>query len=135
VPRRFGPLGGGRKKIQVAVELAWRRICNNCRAAGECKHNTAGTSEVGWYCSCIKPPAGPDPACPTCHGRGEIHLDVCPKQFVTPDIWDLLDAADLAEKGHWPLPGGWLSQTAGVVAGVRQIWAMEARIKASLGID
>lgn len=53
----------------------------------------------------------------------------CPTEFVTPDTWDLIRAAELAEKGHWPVSGGWLDQVAGVVDAVRYVWRVESEIQ------
>lgn len=53
-------------------------------------------------------------------------IETCPHEFVTADVWDLLRAADLAEKGSWPVAGGWLDQTASCVDGVRFAWAKNA---------
>jgi hypothetical protein len=54
----------------------------------------------------------------------------CPRLQVTSDIWTLIMAADLAEKGSWPFAGGWMEQTAACVDGVRFWWAEKSRWEA-----
>jgi hypothetical protein len=127
----LGAERGGPKKIQVAIQLRYGKLCSDCKAAGKCVHDTAGTSEVGWICGC----GGTNPDCPTCRGGGHVALDVCPHQFVSTDVRQLLRAADLAEKGSWPLSGGWLEQQAGVIQGVQEIWDQDQAMRRALGID
>lgn len=48
------------------------------------------------------------------------------------DGHDALLAADLAEHGSWPMPGGWLDQTAVCIDAVRLIRAESSQWKARL---
>lgn len=46
----------------------------------------------------------------------------CPLDFILPSAWEILEAARFAEKGHWPVAGGWLDQTQSCLNGVRMAW-------------
>lgn len=50
--------------------------------------------------------------------------------MVTADVWDAITAQRMAEKGNWPVAGGWMDQAAGVVAAVQFIGADRAKIEA-----
>jgi hypothetical protein len=66
-----------------------------------------------------------------CHGSGQIPLTITPRQYVTADIWEVMRAADLADKGlGWPQGGGWLDQPAALVEAVRVVWDLEREHKA-----
>lgn len=64
-------------------------------------------------------------------------MTCCPYKVITPDVWELLDAAELAEKGSWYEPGGWGSQPAIAVNAIRLVWPLkqiaESELKASYG--
>jgi hypothetical protein len=51
-------------------------------------------------------------------------------KIITGDIWELLQAARLAEKGILPLPGGWLDQTQWFVEAVDFVWGEQSVAKA-----
>lgn len=74
-------------------------------------------------------PAGPT-ACPRCGGRGELALAECPLAVLPADVWDLLEYAGFAEKGHWPEAGGMLDQAGPFVRACRRIWNEQARLRA-----
>lgn len=50
----------------------------------------------------------------------------CPRRLVGQDGAMVLFAADQAEKGVWPVGGGWMEQTASVVEAVRLAQVLEA---------
>lgn len=56
----------------------------------------------------------------------------CPKRCVGGDVWDLLLAASMAEKGLWPVDGGWLNNTQVCLDGVRFAWGDRNHAKAEL---
>ena len=75
--------------------------------------------------------------CPACDGRGcgecndgQFEITGCPRELLGPAIDNALLAADLAEKGSWPLAGGWLDQTQSCLDAVLFIWGDQARWKA-----
>lgn len=55
---------------------------------------------------------GDDPACAECSGEGLFHLVGCPAEFVTADVWEAIRLTRFAERGHLPVAGGVLDQTA-----------------------
>ena len=70
--------------------------------------------------------------CPGCGGRGcemcsdgRIDISCCPLELITPDIWDLIELAELYKKGLPPVAGGVLDQTAGFVTACRFVWSEE----------
>lgn len=64
--------------------------------------------------------------CQTCEGIGLDVLTRCPLDVIGADAWDALMAADLAEKGTWPVLGGWLEQTQKCIESVRLVWKCTA---------
>lgn len=50
-----------------------------------------------------------------------IMIPRCPYQEVEAWAWNVLDFAEDAEKGHWPLAGGLLDQSASFLAAARFI--------------
>lgn len=53
---------------------------------------------------------------------------------ITPDAGLAMVAAELAEKGSWPVGGGWMDQTQICVQAVRLVWAEESHWKAAKGV-
>ena len=79
--------------------------------------------------------------CPACGGRGcdecrdgRWDLTMCPKRFVTADIWQVVELAELYEKGLPPEPGGSLDQSQSFVQAARFVWSERAHWKNKLGI-
>ena len=88
--------------------------------------------------------------CPVCDGYGEngeesdnyckycdngrFEIVGCPKDYVTADIWEAIEYAELFEKGLPPVKGGILDQTASFAEAARFIWLEENRIRRKLGI-
>ncbi len=77
----------------------------------------------------------PGVPCPTCDGRGcaacdgsgQLMITGCPLEMIAPDAHAAILAADLANKGSWPVAGGWLDQTRSCVEACVTIWAAESR--------
>jgi hypothetical protein len=80
--------------------------------------------------------------CTRCGGHGCQECDVgrieitgCPLELITPDIWELLELAELYKKGLPPVDGGVLDQAADFVTACRFVWSEENIHKKRLGID
>jgi len=54
--------------------------------------------------------------------------------WIGAEVWELLQYADLYQKGLPPIVGGALDQSASFVAACRYIWAEQAARKADAGI-
>ena len=61
-------------------------------------------------------------------------LTACPLEYVTDDVWQMLDAADLLEKGLPPVHGGSLDQTRVFIDAARFAWSERDRWRAQLGL-
>lgn len=48
-----------------------------------------------------------------------------PRKLIVPGTYDMLQAADLARRGHWPVAGGWLDQANVLLEAVQQVWFCE----------
>lgn len=64
--------------------------------------------------------------CPNCRGWGKDVLIGCPKPLIVPGTYQVLRAARLARKGHWPIAGGWLDQANILIDAVEYVWMCEA---------
>ena len=76
-----------------------------------------------------------DPSCVAlgaagCGGTGRLELTACPLRVVPEIYWQVLELADLYEKGLPPLAGGALDQMSCFLAACRFLWAEQARIEA-----
>lgn len=60
--------------------------------------------------------------CAECNA-GQVTVTTCPRELVTADVWQALEAADDAEHNVLPMPGGSLSQTRKFMAAWRFIRA------------
>ena len=58
---------------------------------------------------------------------------MCPLEYVTDDVWTLLDAAELLAKGLPPVAGGLLDQTRIFVDAARFAWSETDHWRARLG--
>jgi len=54
--------------------------------------------------------------------------------YITADIWELIEYAELYKKGLPPVAGGALDQSAGFVAAARFIFGEQDKHKKKLGI-
>ena len=71
------------------------------------------------------------PVCETCGGSGRIELTGCPMEDAS-GAMAILAAADWAEKGIWPVAGGWMDQAEICVEAVRFALGELAQWKARL---
>jgi hypothetical protein len=76
---------------------------------------------------------GHDTKCESCGGHGGIDIDD-PAALLDEEVYDAIDAADLAKRGSWPVAGGWLDQSASLVRAVRRIWIEDRIFRAQLRI-
>ncbi len=72
--------------------------------------------------------------CPPCGGGGRERLTGCPLTMIDAEAWEFIAAAELAEKGTWPVGGGWLEQTDATLRGVRLVWADQAIHRTAKGL-
>lgn len=73
--------------------------------------------------------------CDACGQVGEFRVTECPLRFVTPDVWEAIEMADLRRRGEPPNPGGSLDQTAIFNDACRAIWAEQDRYRARRRAD
>lgn len=62
-------------------------------------------------------------------------ISECPLKFIgddLPAVNRILKAADFAERGMWPIAGGWQEQAAACVDGIQTVWAARAEIAARI---
>jgi hypothetical protein len=55
-------------------------------------------------------------------GGNTITINVCPRLLIPDEIWTVIEFAELAEKGHWPIAGGVLDQAHWFVSAARFVW-------------
>lgn len=67
--------------------------------------------------------------CDECGGAGGEWIDGCPHVYAA-GVGEAFLAARLAEKGIWPVGGGWMEQTACCVDAVQFVWAEQAHAEA-----
>jgi NADPH-dependent 7-cyano-7-deazaguanine reductase QueF-like protein len=72
--------------------------------------------------------------CEECQDTGRIEITQCPLEIITPDIWEVIELAQLYEKGLPPVAGGALDQANIFVDACRMIWSEEKVWKNKLGI-
>jgi hypothetical protein len=68
--------------------------------------------------------------CEHCDGWGHFHLPYCPYRFVTDDIWELIEAADLFTR--WPGQTDWRREPMALVDGVMAVWHELDKLKLQL---
>lgn len=79
--------------------------------------------------------------CPNCEGRGcseckdgEISITYCPLNLITGDVWQLIQFAELYEKGLPPIAGGALDQAKVFVDAAMFVMSEKAYWKKKLGV-
>lgn len=116
--------GAGPPKFRIAVGTNWGAVCD-C-PGGKCVDPPTETEPV-----CLEdlpcPACGGNeekaPDCGTCQGHGFQLLTRCPYAEVPPDVWDMVDLCEFADKGNLPVSGGVLDQTASFLACLRFVRA------------
>lgn len=75
-----------------------------------------------------------DRGCFECDGRGQIEIVCCPMDYVTEDIIQLLEYAELFKKGLPPIAGGTLDQAKNFLSAARMVFNEQQIWKNKLGI-
>ena len=70
--------------------------------------------------------------CEGCDGSGVFGLTESVDEFVSADIWQCINLADLAKRGTMPVAGGSLDQANSFLAACRLVWNEQARIRDAL---
>ena len=69
-----------------------------------------------------------------CGGHGKIEITCCPLEIIPDDVWDVIDYAELYEKGLPPIAGGALDQAKVFLDAARFIFNEQACWKKKLGV-
>lgn len=91
-------------------------LCRNCKA-GKCSN--APTPDEPVYVECTE--CG-ELGCEHCGGTGKVEITQCPRGLVEIEDYDVIEAAELYEKGLPPVAGGsrdqarWFAQAARFVS-------------------
>jgi hypothetical protein len=64
--------------------------------------------------------------CTLCGGSGVMTVDQCPLLVIDRETLDVIELAEFAAKGHFPVAGGVLDQAHSFLAACRFVWAEEA---------
>lgn len=74
------------------------------------------------------------PSCTACHGKGYEVVTSCPRRLVAADpmVGWVVDLAEMARKGAWPVAGGVLDQAETFLSAARLVWSEESRCRATL---
>ena len=75
-----------------------------------------------------------DTGCRECGKTGRIQITCCPLEYVTDDVWEIIEYAELYEKGLPPVAGGALDQAYCFLQAVRFIFVERQNWKKILGI-
>jgi hypothetical protein len=73
--------------------------------------------------------------CLSCGGSGRVRIERCPMGGLGEGVWAILQAADLAERGLWPVRGGADDQAAVFLEAALRVWRETAYWRAELGLD
>lgn len=72
--------------------------------------------------------------CDKCGDTGRMNIIGCPQMIITPDVWEIIELAELYEKGLPPVAGGSLDQAKSFVSACKFIWSEQQAWKNKLGI-
>ena len=70
--------------------------------------------------------------CEHCGGEGQISIPHCPLKDMPPQAFEMLDLADLYDKGKLPAPGGYHDQPAAAMDAIRLVLQLRSRMRAAL---
>jgi len=65
---------------------------------------------------------------------GKIRITGCPLEMIPPDVWEVIQYAELYEKGLPPIAGGVLDQAKNFIEACRFIFSEQRHWKNKLGI-
>lgn len=72
--------------------------------------------------------------CGECKNSGNIDITECPLKMITKDVWQLIQFAELYEKGLAPVAGGALDQAKVFVEAASFVFSEKTYWKNKLGI-
>lgn len=72
---------------------------------------------------------GRSSVCDACDGSGVFEVICCPLEWIEERIWQMIELAELYEKGLPPVAGGALDQTAYFVRFAKQVMDESAQYK------
>jgi hypothetical protein len=61
-----------------------------------------------------------------------IEIQSCPRQFISAEVWEAIEAAEMLEHGLAPVTGGALDQTVAFLDSVRFIRGLDQKWRALL---
>jgi len=65
---------------------------------------------------------GKNEKCERCKGWGHERITKCPRKLIDRQTWRLLELADFADKGSFPILAGVLDQSDSFLSGCRIAW-------------
>ena len=89
----------------IAVELQHGAICKNCCGFSKCRDIPTAADPIQLKCFFCN-----ETGCSECNQTGRITITGCPLRTIDEGIWDIIELADLYEKGLPPNAGGSLDQ-------------------------
>jgi len=72
--------------------------------------------------------------CSECNDSGTIKITCCPLELITNDVWEVIEYAELYERGLPPIAGGALDQAQNFLVACRFIFREKSDWKNKLGI-
>ena len=72
--------------------------------------------------------------CIECDGIGAIKVTCCPLEYVTNDVWEVIQYVELYKKGLPPVAGGALDQAKNFIDSARFIFRENEYWRAKLGV-
>ena len=77
-------------------------------------------------------PACGGKGCRECGNEGRFALTTCPLEYVDAEIWEMMDYAELYEKGLPPIAGGALDQAKVFIEACHFVWREQAHWEAQV---
>ena len=112
----------------MAVSIRCGQLCKDC-VAGKCVDEPSEREPVRIECNRCN-----GGGCQACDKNGWWLLTSCPQQLIDGDMCDLLNLADLYEKGLPPIAGGALDQSKAFTDSCHLIWHDVAQFKNEKGV-
>ena len=110
------------------MALRYGEVCKNCPGLAKCRDIPTAAEPLVMQClSCD------GTGCDECD-HGTIDIACCPMLLVTEDVLEVMEYAELYEKGLPPVAGGALDQAKSFTDACRIIWQEIAYWKNRLGI-
>ena len=111
--------------------LRYAGLCasGNCLGPKRCKDIPNEGSYIEILC-----PVCEGLSCEECNPEGKIKITCCPLEIITDDVLEVIEYADLFEKGLPPVAGGVLNQAKIFVEAARYIMDEKRYWKKKLGL-